>query len=226
MVEEKRNLNKKKLIITIGVLSIVIGIYLISRTYLLSKKEIAYENVALEIYDENVLNKLDSLDDGGENNTPPDSPNEPQKPEQSEEKQDSPTSDPKTNYIGTLELSKINLKKGFVDPSSKYNDIQYNVTILKGFDYPDVKNGNFILAAHSGTGPIAYFKDLYKLGIGDTAVITYKGNKYTYKITKIYTQKKQGYLTIFRNVNKTTLTLITCTKDNKKLQTVYIAELL
>ena len=96
---------------------------------------------------------------------------------------------------------------------------------MKGFDYPDVKNGNFILVSHSGTGPQSYFKNLYKLGIGDKAVITYKGKKYEYKIVKIYTQKKQGYVTIYRDVNKTTLTLITCTKNNKTLQTIYIAEL-
>ena len=55
--------------------------------------------------------------------------------------------------------------------------------------------------------------------------ITYNKKEYIYKITKIYTQKKQGYLTIYRNPNKTTLSLITCTKDSKTLQTVYIAEL-
>ena len=226
MVEEKRSINKKKIPITIAVLTITVGLFLISRTYLISKMEVAYENVALQIYDENVLNKLDSIEDGGVDDTPPNS-----NPEDSTEEENNgdtvvkPT-DPKNNYIGTIEISKINLKKGFVDPSSKYNDIGYNVTILKGFDYPDVTNGNFILASHSGTGPQSYFKNLYKLGIGDKATVTYKGKKYVYKITKIYTQKKQGYLTIYRDVNKTILTLITCTKNNNTLQTVYIAELI
>ena len=125
-----------------------------------------------------------------------------------------------------IEIPKINLKKGFVSPKSKYNNIKYNVTIIDGFDYPDVHNGNFILAAHSGTARISFFKDLYKLQLGDKASITYKNKKYTYKITNIYTQKKQGYLTIYRNPNKTTLSLITCTKDSDTLQTVYIAELI
>ncbi len=233
MVEEERNIRKDKIIITIAVLSVVSGLFLISRNYLLTKKEIAYENVALEIYDEDALSNLDSLDEGGvEQDTPPTS-TEPENHEENNESNSGNSGNSgigskknvKNNYIGTLEISKIKLKKGFVSPSSKYNAIDYNVTIIKGFDYPDVENGNFILAAHSGTGPLAYFKNLYKLGVGDTAVITYKNKKYTYKIAKIYTQKKQGYLTIYRNVNKTTLTLITCTKDNKKLQSVYIAEL-
>lgn len=196
------------------------------RPYLLSKKDLAYDNVGFDIYDADALAKLDNLNDNSstepsgdkeeENN---DTPVEDGKEQTSENKE-------KNNYIGTLEIPKINLKKGFVSPNSKYNDINYNVTIIDGFDYPDVDKGNFILAAHSGTGPLALFKNLYKLGTGDIAKVTYKGKLYTYKIVKIYTVKKQGYLTIYRNPNKTTLTLITCTKDNKKLQTVYIAELI
>ena len=50
------------------------------------------------------------------------------------------------------------------------------------------------------------------------------GVKYTYKIVKIYKQKKQGYVTIYRDPDKTTLALITCTKGDKKSQPVYIAE--
>ena len=69
-----------------------------------------------------------------------------------------------------------------------------------------------------------YFKDLYKLDVGDKAYVSYKGVKYTYKIVKIYKQKKQGYVTIYRDPDKTTLALITCTKGDKKSQTVYIAE--
>ena len=106
-----------------------------------------------------------------------------------------------------------------------YNDIEYIVTIIDGFDYPNLDKGNFSLAAHSGSGPKALFKDLYKLSVGDMVKISYNGKLYTYKVTNIYTQKKQGYLTIFRNPEKTTLSLITCTKNNKTLQTVYIAEL-
>lgn len=236
MDQKERSLNKNKLIITIAVLTVVAGLYLVSRSYLLEKKDIAYENVAFQIYDEQALNQLDSVEDsGGGETTPPDEstdpgtedPTTPEKPSDPQKPGDTgkQTVNPRTNYIGTLEIPKIKLKKGFVEYSSKYNNIQYNVTIIKGYSFPDVKNGNFILAGHSGSGPLAFFKNLYKLGVGDEAIVTYKNKKYTYKITKIYTQKKQGYVVIYRNVNKNTLTLITCTKDNKKLQTVYIAEL-
>ena len=71
----------------------------------------------------------------------------------------------------------------------------------------------------------SYFKNLYKLSLNDTAVVYYKNVKYTYKIVKIYKQPKDGSIAIYRDYNKTTLTLITCTKDDKKSQTVYVAEL-
>ena len=197
--------------------------FLISSSYLASKKDKAYDSIAFEIYDRNTLNKLDivteeddspsSSDDNKENNNSSDSKNS-----------SSNTSSGKNSYIGTLEIPKIKVKKGFVDPSSKYNDINYNVTIIETSVFPDVEKGAFILAAHSGSGPLAYFKDLYKLGVGDKAYVSYKGVKYTYKIVKIYKQKKQGYVTIYRDPDKTTLALITCTKGDKKSQTVYIAE--
>ena len=59
----------------------------------------------------------------------------------------------------------------------------------------------------------------------DEAYVYYKNIKYTYKIVKIYKQPKNGTIAIYRDYNKTTLTLVTCTKNDKKTQTVYIAEL-
>ena len=226
MDEKERSLNKNKLVITIGVLTIVAGLYLVSRPYLLEKKGIAYENVAFQIYDERTLNELDSVDEsGGEETTPPDESTEPDEKEDSGGSTDPQKPNPKTDYIGILEIPKIKLKKGFVEYTSKYNDIKYNVTILKGSQFPDVKNGVLKLAGHSGSGPIAFFKDLYKLSVGDEAIVTYKNKKYTYEIVKIYTQKKQGFVNIYTNPRKTSLSLVTCTKGDKTSQTVYIAEL-
>lgn len=199
--------------------------FLISSSYLASKKEKAYDSIAFEIYDRNTLDRLDNVteeddppsssDDDKENNS---------KPGNGGTSKPGSNSSGKNSYIGTLEIPKIKVKKGFVNPSSKYNDINYNVTIIETSVYPDVEKGAFILAAHSGSGPLAYFKDLYKLDVGDKAYVSYKGVKYTYKIVKIYKQKKQGYVTIYRDPDKTTLVLITCTKGDKKSQTIYIAE--
>ena len=128
-------------------------------------------------------------------------------------------------YIGYLEIKKINLKQGLVSKNSKYNKVSYNIQMLSLSDYPDKENGNVILAAHSGTGYLAFFKNLYKLENGDEAKITYKGYTYTYKIVNIYNVPKNGKVKVNRDVHKTCLTLITCTHNSKTEQTVYILEL-
>ena len=225
-------LNTNKLIVTIAVLTVIAGILVILGPYLQEKKEIAYNSMVSEVYEREVLANLDNVE--GEEETPTEEPSDPgqssggQSPTQKPQEPSTAPQPvkPQNNYIGMLQIDKINLNRGFVDPSSKYNDIKYNVTIIKGSTFPDVKNGNFILAAHSGSGPLAIFKNLYKLQVGDKAVVTYKNKKYTYKIVKIYYQKKQGYIAIYRNGNKSTLTLVTCTKNDSKSQTVYIAELI
>ena len=130
-----------------------------------------------------------------------------------------------SKYLGVLEIPKIYLKRGFYGTDSKYNDIKYNVTLMKGADLPNVVNGNLILVAHSGTAYISYFKNLYRLKVGDPCYVTYNGVKYTYIIKNIYNVDKTGAVPIIRDKSKTSLTLITCTKDDLTKQTVYIAEL-
>lgn len=128
-------------------------------------------------------------------------------------------------YLGVLEIPKVSLKRGFYNTDSKYNSIEYNVTLVRGSTMPNVNNGNLILMAHSGDAYISYFAYLYRLKIGDFAYITYQGNKYKYRITNIYEVPKNGKAVIYRNYNQTTLTLITCTKNDDFKQTIYIAEL-
>ena len=128
-------------------------------------------------------------------------------------------------YIGYLEIEKINLRQGLVAKNSYYNNVNRNIQIIDVSDYPDKENGNVILASHSGSSYISFFKNLYKLVKGDKAKIYYKGYTYTYKIVDIYRVPKTGSVRINRDVNKTCLTLITCTYKSKTEQTVYIAEL-
>ena len=89
---------------------------------------------------------------------------------------------------------------------------------------PDVKNGNLILAAHRGNSSVSFFDKLYKLEIGDEANITYNNKVYKYKLVNTYLEEKDGSIAIYRDENKNTLTLITCTKKDKKTQTVFIFE--
>lgn len=130
------------------------------------------------------------------------------------------------NYIGYLEIDKINLKRGFVSLNSKYNHVSYNVMLIKGSSMPDVKNGNLILAAHRGNSSVSFFDKLYKLDLGDEARIIYNNQTYTYKLVNSYLEKKDGKLAIYRDENKNTLTLITCTRKDKTTQTVFIFELI
>ena len=72
---------------------------------------------------------------------------------------------------------------------------------------------------------IDFVKKIYNIEVNDDIVIHYNNKKYVYKIDKIYNEKKTGRVRILRNKNNTTLTLITCTKDDNYHQTVYIAYL-
>lgn len=130
-----------------------------------------------------------------------------------------------SKYLGVLEIPKIGLKRGFYSTDSKYNSIEYNVSVVPGSTMPNVINGNLMLMAHSGDAYISFFAYLYRLNIGDSAYVSYQGQKYRYQIVNIYTVPKTGKVAIYRNYNKTTLTLITCTKNDDTTQTIYIAEL-
>ncbi len=130
-----------------------------------------------------------------------------------------------SRYLGVLEIPKIGLKRGFYNVGSKYNDIQYNVTMVQGSTLPDVVNGNLILMAHSGDAYISYFAYLWKLELGDSVFVTYGGHRYQYLIVSIYEVPK-GIVTVKRNYDRTCLTMITCTKNNDYTQTVYISEMI
>lgn len=192
----------------IGAIITLIGGFFISYNYIESQKIMAYDYMANAFYDGNQVTVAEN-----ENN-------------QIEEKKEGLSGEITNDYIGYLNIPKINLTKGFLDNRSSENDVEKNILVVEGSNYPDVDKGNFILAGHSGTGWKAFFNDLYKLSAGDTAKITYKDKTYTYQITNIYKQPKTGKLAIYRNYDKTTLTLITCTNNNSTTQTIYIAELI
>lgn len=135
------------------------------------------------------------------------------------------TTNKQNNYIGILRVPDISLKRGFLDIDSKYNSVSYNIMQVKGSTMPDHKNGNLILAAHRGNSSVSFFDKLYKLKTGSYAYIDYEGKTYTYVLTNSYTVPKVGNITISRNGDVNTLTLITCTRNDKKTQTVFIFEL-
>ena len=144
--------------------------------------------------------------------------------EEKEEEEDNTDNDLE-HYIGYLEIPKIGFNRGFYNIASPNNTVESNIQVINGSKMPNKKNGNLIIAGHSGTGWKAFFNDLYQLNVGDQAIVTYKNRKYTYQIENISKQAKTGTLTIKRNKNKTTLTLITCTNNDSTTQTIYVASL-
>lgn len=230
----KDKTNKRSINISLGVILVVIGILLVSSDYLKEKKNRAFEIINFELYNLEEKNdegdyKNDELSDILKEEEKVEPPKE-EKPEETPLPAPNPTPQPEQNqpayyYIGLLEIPKIGLKKGFVSPDSSHNNVDENITIIKKSTLPNVDKGNFILAAHSGTGYISYFKNLYQLVVGDYAYIYYENIKYVYKIVDIYTQPKNGKISIYRDYNETILTLITCTKNDETKQTVYIANL-
>ena len=195
-----------EMIAIIGSITILIGGFFLSYNYIQSKKVMAFDYISNIFYNQN---QEIIVSDG----------------EQEVEEEEEDLGEVTNNYIGYLSIPKINLKKGFLDKRSPDNDVEKNILVVEGSSYPTKEKGNLILAGHSGTGWKAFFNDLYKLNKGDKAIVTYKGKTYTYKITNIYTQPKVGKIAIYRNYDKTTLTLITCTNHDSKTQTIYIAEL-
>ena len=128
-------------------------------------------------------------------------------------------------YDAIISIPVINLKKGIYKKNDKRNNIKENVMIHKSSIYPDNNNSNVILMAHSGNRYNSYFKDLNKLNSDTLIEFYYNHIKYIYKIDNIYKQNKSGKISIYRDYEKTTLTLVTCTNNDSKTQTVYIAYL-
>lgn len=192
-------------IVIIAFIAVIGGLLLISFDYLKGKKDMAYQKVSISLYSETADNT-------------------PQNLEESEEEAYTPTPNP-NGYLGILTIDKINLQQGFYDKDNEHNNVSENLTFLSPSNYPDEKNGNVILVAHSGVTRIAYFRNLYQLEVGDTAKIEYKGHLYTYKIDNIYNETKDGNVTVYRDTNRQTLTMITCTKNDDTKQTIYIAYL-
>lgn len=129
-------------------------------------------------------------------------------------------------YDAVLSIPQISLKKGLYEKDDKRNNIEENITIHQRSDYPDVDNSNLILMAHSGTGRKAFFNNLDKLNTDSLIEFYFQGTKYVYKIDNFYTINKTGTANIKRNINKKTITLITCSQKDKNKQLIYIGYLI
>lgn len=205
--------NNLKFQVAAGVILIISGIPLLLSNYIKEKRDVVFSQMNLALSEINMSEITN---------------NEVEEPIAEEPAEEVKEDNNYTyeEYLGILDIPKINLYKGFYSKTSSLNNVKFNLFVLKESDYPDVVNGNLIIAGHSGNYNNSYFANLYMLDLEDTITVHYQGRDYTYKITKIYNEEKTGTVRILRNRNKTSLTLITCTKDDDYHQTIYIAELM
>lgn len=200
-----------------------IGLTLLLSDYVSNKRDLVFSEINLAILEEaNSNSDDDSIEQQSE---------EVVQENVDETSDESSDTDDSNNvgyeyYLATLDIPKAGISRGFYDKTSSLNNVDLNVMILPESSYPDEVNGNVILAAHSGNYHNSYFTNLNKLVIGDKAYIKYRGITYTYQIVNIYDVDKTGTVSIYRDNNKSVLTMITCNlKDNTK-QTIYISELI
>ena len=198
--------------IAAGVILVISGTLVLLSDYIKDKRDVVFSEMNL------ALSNVDTTESQATTTTDEEATNENQKEENNDYTYE--------EYLGIIDIPKISLYKGFYDKTSNLNNVKFNLYVLPESSYPDVTNGNLIIAGHSGNYNNSYFANLYKLEKADTITIHYNNSKYIYKITNIYNEEKTGRVRIFRNKNKTTLTLITCTKDDDTYQTIYIAELI
>ena len=198
--------------IAAGVILVISGTLVLLSDYIKEKRDVVFSEMNLAL--SGIVTK-DTIPSGEE-----------EKEEEIKEIKEEDNNYTYEEYLGIIDIPKIELYKGFYSKTSNLNNVKFNLYVLPSSNYPDVENGNLIIAGHSGNYNNSYFANLYKLEKEDTITIHYNNNKYIYQITNIYTEEKTGKVRIFRNKNKTTLTLITCTKDDDYHQTIYIAELI
>lgn len=214
-MKQRRKKLKTSTVLLFSLILFIIGILLISYNYLVAKKEKIYSTMNLLLYEDETPENIVEEEPKNEEEPVPD------RLANIGEEDKSIT----YNYIGTLEISKLNLKRGFLDINSPYNNVNKNVTLIENSTMPDVVNGNLILAAHSGNCWVCYFDKLYTLSLGDKALINYNGYTYYYELKNVYNVPKTGTVEVKRDPAQTVLTLITCTHNSDTEQTVYIFEL-
>lgn len=209
-------------LIIIGVLAILSGLVLGFYEFFQERKDKTFSEMNILLYENEIPENKQSEDEPQQE----DSQEDPKEDISNDKENQENKGNQDFNYIGFLEIPKLNLKRGFFDINSKYNNVDSNITVINGSTMPDEQNNNLILAAHSGSCSYCYFKNLYKLKKGDKASINYRGKKYNYEIVKIYEVTKDGTVAIYRDYSKNTMTLITCTRNSDTKQIVYILELI
>lgn len=121
-------------------------------------------------------------------------------------------------YYGYLIIPSIDMTYGFFNIGNSLNDVDKNVTFIDS----GIPN-TYILAAHSGTGHLAYFNDLKYIKNKDKIYLKFADKALEYEVKNIKSVKKNGKIKIKKEENK--LILTTCDQIVKGNQLIIEAKL-
>jgi len=120
----------------------------------------------------------------------------------------------KEKPIGKLIINRINLNKNIYSINSKENTIEKNIQLLK-----ESTDNLIIIAAHSGSGEIAYFNNLNKLEKNDEIILVLNNTTSKYIVKEYWEQKKNGYIDISKE-EQDQLILTTCSPNHQGYQLI------
>ena len=135
------------ILLSIGTMLIILSLCLMFYDRVEILKKNVFDEVELEKYRENFIDgeseneteeivddaETDEVDDGSESG----SGNSTSRSGSSGYKLGFDLEKVKKEFIGYLEIKKINLKQGLVSKNSYYNNVKYNIQMLSLSDYPD-----------------------------------------------------------------------------------------
>ena len=217
--------------IIIGVIISIVGIVIIGSDYYLSLKHEVFDDMNKAYYEQNVVisDEPEEINSGNHEEINDDEDTTINNQEQPVIEPDNKNNNNQNveNYIAYIMIPKIELNRGIYNTTSTLNNVNKNIYVHPVSTFPNnVSGNNLILASHSGSSSISYFKKLYKLELEDDVYLEYNGKTYHYKIKNIYTVLKDGTVALRVKQNVSTISLITCTKGDSKTQTIYICELI
>lgn len=125
----------------------------------------------------------------------------------------------KDDSIGQIIIKKININRKLYNIDNPKNNIEENITILKGSIEPDKEESIIFVAAHSGYGEKAFFKNLDKLESKDQIIIKYNNIDYRYEVKNKWETNKDGDIEVEKEEKKQ-LILTTCSPTDKTKQLI------
>ena len=121
--------------IAAGVILVICGTLVLLSDYIKDKRDVVFSEMNLALSSMNMDDSLNNQDENIDN---------------VEENKGENHNYTYEEYLGIIDISKINLYKGFYNKDSNLNNVKFNLYVLPVSDYPDVKNGNLVVAGHSG----------------------------------------------------------------------------